>query len=368
MRRASWQVALVAGVLAVGAVVDAQVGTGMLSKERSWEVQGVLAGVEANKSAAVDQWLSDWQANLDPNVYDIYSELGETAKKAPAWQLLGAALPGDFRTAVRVLRGAEGAGKYINTLTAPQAKVAAGFGVDQVFGDNDNQLVFTPIAPCRVVDTRNAGARTGLIPANGTRTFDLTTDSVIDGQGGTAGCPGLPSFSHLGWSVNITVTNGYVASGGLKAWGFSAAEPNASVINFGPAVFGGIANGLTLTGCFGCVDDITIRSFGDATHVIIDVMGYYQEATAATSTVSRFAGTPVAIASGSQAFATGGACPAGTSMISGENDYSGTDVAIGESRQATATTWTMFQINRDAVSRTTTVYSRCIDTPVKALP
>jgi hypothetical protein len=37
---------------------------------------------------------------------------------------------------------------------------------------------------------------------------------------------------------------------------------------------GAIANGVILMGCFSCADDITICAFGDATHVIIDVMGY----------------------------------------------------------------------------------------------
>jgi hypothetical protein len=42
---------------------------------------------------------------------------------------------------------------------------------------------------------------------------------------------------------------------------------------------GAIANGVILMGCFSCADDITIRAFGDATHVIIDVMGYFQQAS-----------------------------------------------------------------------------------------
>lgn len=369
MRRASLLVALVV-VVAVGVGVDAQQRGTMMTKERSWEVQGIVGNVEASKAAAVEQFLNDWQANLDQNIYDVRQELGAAAAAAPAWQLYGAALTGDFHTAVRILRGQEGAGKYINALSAPQVKVAKGFGISapQVVGDPTNSLVFTPIAPCRMVDTRGSGARTGVIAANATRSFDVTTNGFSKGQGSATSCTGLPGYSHPAWALNVTVTNGYVAAGGLKAWGFSGTEPNASIINFGPATSGGIANGLTLAGCDGCVDDITIRAFGDATHVIIDVVGYYQEATAANSTVSRIAGTPVVIAAGGSAFGSGGACPAGTTLISGENDFTGNDVSVGESRQASATVWTIWHINHDASSRTSTVYSRCLDTPVRALP
>ena len=77
---------------------------------------------------------------------------------------------------------------------------------------------------------------------------------------------------------------------GLKAWGFNSTEPNASVINWQAGQSGAIANGVILMGCLGCAYDITIKAFGDATHVIIDVMGYFQEASATASTVTTFTG------------------------------------------------------------------------------
>jgi len=354
-------------VVAANLVSTASAQAPAMTADRSREVQSIVTNIERNKDAAVAQLLGEWQASLDPTVYNVWSELGDIARNAPAWQVYGAALTGDFQTMTRILTGREGAGRYVNALTAPQPKAAQGFGLDgtAALGATSTELVYTPISPCRVVDTRGSGARTGVIPANGTRSFDLTTDGLAEGQGGAASCTGLPNFSYYGWAVNITVTNGYVAAGGLKAWGFSATEPNASIINFGPASAGGIANGLNLTGCYGCADDITIRSFGDATHVIIDVVGYYQPAAVSNATVTRVAGTAVSITNGSAAFGTGGACPAGTSLIGGENDFSGTRVYIGESRQANATQWTMWMINDDGATRTPTVYSRCMDTPLK---
>jgi hypothetical protein len=263
-----------------------------------------------------------------------------------------------------VLRGRVGAGALINTLDEPQAKAFA--SPLNNLGETTSQLVFTPIPPCRMVDTRGTGARTGILAANTSRTFDLTTDGYTKGQGGqTSGCTGLPSVSHYGWAVNITVTD-YTANGGLQVYPSGGTVPATSLINYFPGAYA-LANNGTVTGCYLCSDDITVRAFGAATHVIIDVMGYFERATTTgllASAVTRVAGTAVTVSAGSQAFVTGGACPAGTLLIGGENDFSGADVAIGESRQTSTTSWIMWMINNDSAGRSVTVFSRCMDTPV----
>lgn len=363
------------GAIAVVAVVTTPAGLAgqqpgnfaesAITAERSWAIQKRLADIEQNKEAAVKQLLESWAPFVDQSFYDPYSELHDIAMAAPAWQVFGASLAGDYKTMIDVLRGRSGAGKLVNTLSQPQAKQFASPLAN--LGETTSQLVFTPIPPCRIVDTRGSGARTGILAANTSRTFDLTTIGYGEGQGGqTSGCTGLPSFSHFGWAVNITVTD-YSSNGGLQVYPFGGAIPATSIINYFPGAYA-LANNGHVTGCYGCADDITVRAFGAAANVIIDVMGYYQQATTTgltASSVTRFAGTPVNINAGLEAFAYGGNCPAGTVMIGGENDFSGSDLAVGETRQNTATQWVMWQINNDGVTRTTTVYSRCLDTPVE---
>ena len=334
-----------------------------LSAERSWAVQGQLAAIDSNREAYVNALIESWTPYVDKGAYDLWSELKPIAMKAPAWQLYGASLVGDFGTMLAVLRGKTGAAKYVNTLDQPQAKAWVSDPA-QLLGDTTGSLVFTPIPPCRIVDTRGSGAKTGILNPGVPRSFDLTTDGYLEGQGGqTSGCTGLPSFSHAAFAVNITVA-AYTANGGLQVYPYLGSLPATSLINFFPAAYA-IANNGPVTGCYACADDITINGFGAPTHVIIDVMGYYERASVTGASVSRFAGTPVNIPAGGRAFATGGTCPAGTVMIGGENDFSGTDLAIGETRQNTTTTWTMWQINNDALARTTTVFSRCLDTPIE---
>ena len=136
------------------------------------------------------------------------------------------------------------------------------------------------------------------------------------------------------------------------------------MVNCGSAIYA-LAGGQTLTGCLGCGDDITVRAANAATHVIIDVVGYYRNANVVSSTVTRVAGTPLSIAAGGHAYIYSGACPAGTVLIGGENDFTGSDVASGECQQNTSTTWTTWMTSNDALAKTATVYGRCMDAPVK---
>jgi hypothetical protein len=216
------------------------------------------------------------------------------------------------------------------------------------------------------VDTREPGARTGILQAGTARSFDLTTDGFLKGQGGASSCPGLPSFSYYGWAVNITVT-GYAGNGHLKAWPYGATEPNASVANYGSAPYA-LASGQILTGCDGCTDDVNIKAVSAATHVIIDVVGYFHEAGVATSTVTSWAGSSVVVPSGFWSTVYGASCPAGTVLVGGEIDdvyghYTGSTV---ESRQYSSTSW-RFVVNNTGISAITVqAASRCMDTPIYA--
>jgi len=353
-----------------------------MNAERSRDIQSQLAAIDGDREAFVNDMLSQWSRVLDPEMYDLEEDLKPIAMAAPAWQVYGASLVGDFKTMVQVLRGVRGAGPYINALLRPEAKRSPGQGQytstpltrgvgspisrPYAIGDTSNQLVFTPIAPCRVVDTRGAGARTGVIAAEASRTFDLTTEAFTSGQGVSGPCTGLPSLSHYAWSVNITVT-GYGGVGGLKAWPYGGTEPNASIINYSTTLSPAIANGLTLTGCYGCANDITIKAFSAATHVIIDVAGYYQEATGTSATVTAVVGTPVAVPGGAgSSFVDGGICPAGTVLVGGQvSGAGGPRVFVGENFGfGTGTYWRYLMFNYEAAAETIYAYSLCMDAPI----
>jgi hypothetical protein len=347
-------------------------GAPMMTAERSWQLQSVLQSIDADRETWVNLLVSKWSAVQNPAVYDPASELGSVARVAPAWQLYGAYLASDFMTASDILHGRRNAGPYITALSASGATQAQSVAVPQVLGDSFSEQVYNVVSPpCRVVDTRLPGARTGIVLPNTPRIFDLTTEAETDGQGGGPfPCTGLPTTHHIAWAVNISVVgaSAYTAHGVVKAWPFGGPEPNASVINWMPGQNGAIANGLTLTGCPGCIDSIQIKTLGvDGTHVIIDVMGYFSPATFNSSTVTRVAGTPVSVpGTGVGTFVSGAACPAGTVLVGGDVDHgSAGAVAMSSSGQATPTIWTFRMVNATGSAVSVTGYSRCMDAPVK---
>lgn len=333
---------------------DARAAERAAAFAKSQQIQSDLAAISGNRAGAEAALISQWQSVLDPNVYDLEREIGPIAARAIDWQLYGASKVNDFSQMIDVLRGRIGAGNFLGE---------RGPGDPNVFGNSLEELVYTPIAPCRVVDTRGVGARTGVLGAGVARTFDLTTDGFAEGQGGSAACPGLPSFSHFGWAVNVTVT-GNAGNGWLTIWPFSGTEPVASQVNYAAGIWS-VANGLNLTGCNGCADDVTIRANLAGTHVIIDVLGFYQRPTVFTSAFTEFAGPATNVGSNSGNFVFGAICPAGTTATSGDVDYNGFDVAIGE-HHYTGNRFSVWMINRDAGTVPVTVTSRCVDTPIYA--
>ncbi len=139
--------------------------------------------------------------------------------------------------------------------------------------------VFTTIAPCRLIDTRNATA--GKMSANEARTFNVYGD--LQTQGGPAGGCGLPEFTADGaprvqaLAINYVAVNAE-AQGNLKAWASDQGEPTSSIINFAalnPPT--NLANG-TITAVRQNAaggSDLTIRA-SQKVHVVADVVGYFQ--------------------------------------------------------------------------------------------
>jgi hypothetical protein len=136
------------------------------------------------------------------------------------------------------------------------------------------------------------------------------------------------------------------------------------VLNYGSAVYA-LASGQTLTGCLGCSDDITVKAYNAATHVIIDVVGYYQDAGVTASTVTSIHGTQVSIPAGAQSYVYGGACLAGTVLVGGQLTTNGFDMAAADSAQSSTTVWYYWVVNHDTSARYADAYSRCMDAPVK---
>ena len=136
------------------------------------------------------------------------------------------------------LFGSQAARDRLSSLVAKGTSTA---DILKDLGDVNADLVFTPVVPCRIMDTRLA---IGALTANTDRPYDITT-AAITAQGGVAsgGC-GIPTIARA-ISVNITVIG--AGAGYLFHWPDLSPIPNASILNFSPATGGPIANAAVLS-------------------------------------------------------------------------------------------------------------------------
>ena len=141
-------------------------------------------------------------------------------------------------------------------------------------GDIAGDLVYTPVTPCRIVDTRLAAA--GVIIGNTTRTFDMDGTNFST-QGGFGGSCGIPSGVAGAVAMTITVTQP-AAAGYFTAWGLGT-QPLISVLNYEAGAT--IANTTIVPVVPSAGADFSLYSFATA-HAVIDVIGYFAapEATA----------------------------------------------------------------------------------------
>jgi hypothetical protein len=130
-------------------------------------------------------------------------------------------------------------------------------------GDAAADLVFSPVAPCRIIDTRLAG---GTILSNAQRSFVVSGVTDFEAQGGNPGGCAIPEGA-AAVVVNFVAVN--PAGPGVSAPGPPVARPVPGL---------NIANGVIVPLCAPgpCAFDLTVQADVSATDLVADVLGYYQ--------------------------------------------------------------------------------------------
>lgn len=157
-------------------------------------------------------------------------------------------------------------------------RTIAASGQPQALGDSDLDMVFTPVAPCRIVNTKNLDE---VIGEGSTRQFLAYGEAgELDLQGGDAnGCPS-PVGEPLGVHVNVTVVPG-ATPGNVRVYPAGEETPWASLVNFRPGV--NIANAATIQTTSGTAAEMDLEVYASKdAYVIMDVMGYYSAPEATT--------------------------------------------------------------------------------------
>lgn len=137
-------------------------------------------------------------------------------------------------------------------------------------GDANRDLVYVPVTPCRVIDTRLAG---GTIPASGTRSFDIASATSYTAQGGSATNCNVGNVGSIGSAVLNFVAFKPDAAGYITAFEFGATQPLASTLNY---VAGDIRSNLAVVplDSSSAGDDINVYTFAQ-THLVADIVGYF---------------------------------------------------------------------------------------------
>jgi hypothetical protein len=135
--------------------------------------------------------------------------------------------------------------------------------------------MYTPVTPCRIVDTRNTSA--GIIAASTQRNFRVFgSGGTITAQGGTsAGCSS-PLGEPLAAHINLVAVDP-TGKGNLQAFPLGAGPGAGLIVNYN-AIDTNLANAGTVKSITGGGPDITVTSRVSSVHAVIDVLGYYYSA------------------------------------------------------------------------------------------
>jgi hypothetical protein len=145
-----------------------------------------------------------------------------------------------------------------------------------VLGSTTQDFLYTPVTPCRIINTWNAG---GPLNTNETRSFLVHgTGGQLASQGGSSGGCIAPRGEPRAVHINVTVVD-TINSGYLSAWPYGIAMPlpRTSILNYKPDARDPICNALTVKTGYALAKDINIYAL-KKTDLIVDVLGYYYDA------------------------------------------------------------------------------------------
>lgn len=161
-----------------------------------------------------------------------------------------------------------------NTLMGKSGQVTA-----RNLGDTTKDLVFVPVNPCRIFDTRLAG---GAIAANTVRSFDVTAVTDYTFQGGAASdCGGVGAAgSFAAAAINFTVVTPGIA-GYITAFPYLGTQPLAATVNYAAGdIVGNYA--VVKLDQSSAANELSVYSLAQ-THLVADIVGYYTTAVAPAS-------------------------------------------------------------------------------------
>lgn len=221
----------------------------------------ILQSIEANRS----QIEAGIVANLGPQLDDKGEQLAIALKDATAAQLQAIQNAADVDVVDAILSGGDTSDRSGKSTAA---KV----------GDTNGDYTFTPVTPCRLVDTRNAGGK--FLPGNVREYYTYGSGSLMLSQGGVeTGCSS-PVGEPRGVMLSFTAVP-VSGAGTVNAYPANESQPTFGTMvvyqqDTGSGGQGAISSTSFVKTFYSATNkDIrVVNRFGEG-HLVIDVVGYF---------------------------------------------------------------------------------------------
>ena len=250
-------------------------------------------------------------------------------------------------------------------ITQRRHTTSVAVSVSSGLGSSTDDLVYTPITPCRFVDTRIIRVPLGLTPRQ------YNTAGVGSDYGGDSNCRLPGSSGEPAIAANVTLVGpansaGYLTvrpagSTNVTSWlNFNQAGPSVAVANQGV-----ITTGLNESGDYAFEAFV----FNGPADVVIDYFGYFSAAAPTALDCVNIPTTDVTLPADSSGSYPAAACPAGYAVTAPScYNYNNKNVYVGGSGISNNTSGPGSSafcefINRSTVSATASVGASCCRVP-----
>jgi hypothetical protein len=343
---------------AVGAQVSNKVG--VIERESQamqivdatgWSSQGFNPNAEMDKRNEIaSRIVAKWGSHVE-ETYKVSSEAW-SGQVAPFFKAASLA------TLHRAL-GAKNFNEMNNTLTQNGAK--GGVVASKLLGEVTNDLVFVPLTPCRIFDTRLAG---GVMAAGATRSFDVTAVTDYAFQGGDASnCGGAGAAgSFAAAAINFTVVFP-VGQGFITAYPFLGSRPAAATMVYRA---GDLLSNMAIVKLDqgASANEMSVFSANE-THLVGDIVGYFVNPELGPIDCLETVSSNITVNANSTGTGSSPACAAGYTIISGGCTMSTFDGRVVSSRSfpLSNTHFCAFKNENASNANTGVAYGRCCKLP-----
>jgi hypothetical protein len=224
-------------------------------------------------------------------------------------------------------------------------------------GDAAIDLVFTPVTPCRILDTRIVG---GPISGTFTRDFVATVGSggTFSGQGGSATDCGVVAAGQAAVVINLTAVTPSGA-GFATAYPFGTTRPLASSVNY---TSGAIVNNAIVVPLPSplTTKDFTLYTFATS-NFVADIVGYYAPPKTTPLECTRQFGNFVNVPANTYGFGVSATCPTGYTAT-GLGIEAAANVVMADSSMNNSG-GTVFTYNLGGTAQSTRAWVQCCRVP-----